>query len=105
MSTLPRARLAYVLAPATGELFRSAFRDHAARVVVTPQGFAQQVLKRVGSQQAIDNARFASTELSRRRVEREAVDLFLERFEVRGLPVPENRAHVATLSTPRSSSR
>jgi hypothetical protein len=34
----------------------------------------------VGQERAIVNARTACTELSRRRVEREEVDLFLERY-------------------------
>lgn len=60
----------------------------------------QHLLRRLGNQQAIDNARMASTDLSRRRVEREDVELFLERLEVRRQRVTEDRPQVAASSAP-----
>lgn len=46
--------------------------------------FVEPLLRRLGSQsRAIDNARAASTELLQRRVEREAVEIFLERLHAR----------------------
>lgn len=42
--------------------------------------FVEHLLQRLGNQRAIDNARAASTELSQRRVEREEVELFLNRL-------------------------
>lgn len=43
--------------------------------------FVQALLLRLGDQtRALDNARTASTELARRRVEREKVDIFLDRL-------------------------
>jgi CRISPR/Cas system-associated protein Csm6 len=36
-----------------------------------------RLLRRIGNEQAVDNARAASTELARLRVEREAVEIFL----------------------------
>jgi hypothetical protein len=46
--------------------------------------FVEALLRRLGSQsRAIDNARTASTELSQRRVEREAVEIFLDRLHAR----------------------
>lgn len=62
--------------------------------------FIQHLLKRLGNQQAIDNARMASTDLSRRRVEREDVELFLERLDVRRARVTDDRPQVAALSAP-----
>jgi hypothetical protein len=48
--------------------------------------FMNQLLRRLGNETAVDNARAASAELSRARVEREAVDLFLERLDARRRP-------------------
>lgn len=41
--------------------------------------FVEDLLRRFGNDNAIDNARAAATELAQRRVEREAVEIFLER--------------------------
>lgn len=60
--------------------------------------FIRHLLRRLGNQQAIDNARLASTDLSRRRVEREGVELFLERLEVGRPRVTEDRPQVAASS-------
>jgi hypothetical protein len=43
----------------------------------------QHLLRRLGNQAAIENARLATTELSRRRVEREDVEIFLEQLHAR----------------------
>jgi hypothetical protein len=51
------------------------------------------LLRRLGNQAAVENARVASTDLSRRRVEREAVHLYLQRLE-------ERRAHAAATAAP-----
>ena len=42
--------------------------------------FVGHLLRRLGNQAAVENARLATTELSRRRVEREEVELFLLRL-------------------------
>ena len=39
--------------------------------------FLEQLIQGLGNRRAIDNARAASTELARRRVEREEVELYL----------------------------
>ena len=39
--------------------------------------------RRLGNERAVENARLASTELSNRRVEHEAVEIFLERLAAR----------------------
>ena len=62
--------------------------------------FIQHLLNRLGNQQAIDNARMASTDLSRRRVEREDVELFLERLDVRRPRVTDGRPQVAASAAP-----
>jgi hypothetical protein len=43
----------------------------------------EHLLRRLGNQAAIENARLATTELSRRRVEREDVEIFLEQLYAR----------------------
>lgn len=48
--------------------------------------FWAHLLRRLGNEQAVDNARVASTALARRRVEREAVEIFLERLQARSAP-------------------
>lgn len=54
------------------------------------------MLRRLGNQQAIDNARVASAELSKRRVERESVEIYLERLRGRsGQPRGEHDQHRA----------
>lgn len=45
--------------------------------------FVEHLLRELGNHRAIDNARTASTELSQRRVEREAVEIFLDRLHAR----------------------
>ena len=62
--------------------------------------FIQHLLRRLGNQQAIDNARMASTDLSRRRVEREDVELFLERLDVRRPRVTDGGHQVAASAAP-----
>lgn len=47
---------------------------------------AKHLLRRLGNEQAVDNARAASTELAQLRVEREAVEIFLERLQARSVP-------------------
>lgn len=44
-----------------------------------------KLLERLGNRGAVENARVASTELSRRRVEREEVEIFLARLGSRTL--------------------
>ena len=44
-----------------------------------------KLLERLGNRGAVENARVASTELSRRRVEREEVEIFLARLDSRTL--------------------
>lgn len=46
----------------------------------------KHLLRRLGNEQAVDNARAASTEFARVRVEREAVEIFLERLKARSVP-------------------
>lgn len=48
--------------------------------------FVEHLVRRLGNGQAVDNARDASTDLARRRVEREAVEIFLERLQARSAP-------------------
>lgn len=50
---------------------------------------ASHLMRRLGNQQAVDNARAASTELAQLRVEREAVEIFLERLQARSVPPAE----------------
>lgn len=45
--------------------------------------FVEHLLRRLGHQTAVENARLASTELSKRRVEREEVEIFLDRLHGR----------------------
>jgi hypothetical protein len=47
------------------------------------QMFVEHLLRRLGNQTAVENARLASTELSKRRVEREGVEIFLEQLHGR----------------------
>jgi len=45
--------------------------------------FVEHLLRRLGNRAAIENARLATTEMSRRRVEREDVEIFLEQLHAR----------------------
>ena len=45
--------------------------------------FVKRLVQHLGNETAIDNARLASTELSQRRVEREAVEIYLESLDAR----------------------
>lgn len=50
----------------------------------------EHLLRRLGNQAAIENARLATTELSRRRVEREDVEIFLEQLHARRYGLVDN---------------
>lgn len=50
----------------------------------------EHLLRRLGNRAAIENARLATTELSRRRVEREDVEIFLEQLHARTHRLADN---------------